>query len=439
MRLNLKKLFQPRTHEGAVAARITVEQELRRTVMACLLWENTFYENGIDVAERIKELVARCDPALAAGLAIEAREEGRLRHAPLLLMRELARHPEKPKIAGDLARIIKRADELSEFLALYWKDGRCPLSAQVKKGLAEAFGKFDAYQLAKYNRDGAVRLRDVLFLTHAKPKDGAQEELWRDLAERRLKSPDTWEVGLSAGADKRETFTRLIRAGKLGYLALLRNLRNMSQAGVDEGLVREAVLAGAEKSKALPFRFVAAAKAVPRFEPVLDEAMKKAVKTMEPLSGKTYVLIDVSGSMDCALSRKSDLNRIDAASALAVLICSLSESARVFTFSFRVVEVPPRASLSLIDAVSRSQEHGGTALGEAVAEMNRIGGYDRLIVVTDEQSRSRVPDPKGRGYMINVASYKNGVGYGGWVHIDGFSEAVVNFIQAYEKSEPINV
>ena len=433
MRLNVRKFFQPKTHEGAPAARITAEQQLRRTVMACLLWENNFYEGGIAVAERMKDLVRRCDPDMVANLAIEAREKGRLRHTPLLLMRELARHPEKPKIAAGLARVIQRADELSEFMAMYWSEGRCPLSAQVKKGLAEAFGKFDAYQLAKYNRNSAVRLRDVLFMCHAKPKDGAQEDLWKELVEKRLNAPDTWEVGLSAGAGKKETFTRLIKESKLGYMALLRNLRNMTEADVDFNLIKNAILSGAEKSKALPFRFVAAANAAPRYEPVLDEAMKAAVKHLEPLSGQTYVLIDVSGSMEWRLSGKSDLNRIDAASALGVLVCALSESARVFTFSNRVVEVPPRASLSLIKAIQNSQNHGGTELGAAVREINKKGPYDRLIVITDEQSHDRVPSPAGRGYLINVATYKNGVGYGDWVHIDGFSEAVVNFIQSYEK------
>ena len=58
--------------------------------------------------------------------------------------------------------------------------------------------------------------------------------------------------------------------------------------------------------------------------------------------------------------------------------------------------------------------------------------YDRLIVITDEQSADRVPDPLGRGYVINVASAKNGVGYGKWVHVDGFSEAVIRYISEIE-------
>ena len=436
MRIN--KIAKPWTHEGAPACRISPEQQLRRTLMACLLWEGTFYESGQSVAARLKTLVAKCDPALVAALAIEAREQGQLRHAPLLLMRELARHPKKPALAGDLARVIQRADELAEFLALYWNEGRCPLSAQVKKGLAQAFDKFDAYQLAKYDRDGAVRLRDVMFMCHPKPRDGAQEDLWRNLAEKRLAPPDTWEVNLSAGADKKATFTRLLRENRLGYLALLRNLRNMDQARVDRELIHEAVLKGAEKSRALPFRFLAAAQAAPAFEPVLDQAMKMAMGRLEPLAGRTVVLIDVSGSMTVNLSERGELNRMDAASALAVLICGLSESARVFTFSNKVVEVPPRASLALVDAVKRSQFFGGTMLGQAVSEINRRGDYDRLIVVTDEQSGDRVPLPTGRGYVINVATYQNGIGYGRWVHIDGFSESAVKFIHAYEKESADN-
>ncbi|MFO7863430.1 MAG: TROVE domain-containing protein, partial [Salinivirgaceae bacterium] len=105
---------------------------------------------------------------------------------------------------------------------MYWKDGRQPLSAQVKKGLAAAFQKFNAYQLAKYNRDGEVKLRDVLFLCHANPTSQEQELVWKKLIDGTLESPDTWEVNLSSGADKKETWERLLREEKLGALALLR-------------------------------------------------------------------------------------------------------------------------------------------------------------------------------------------------------------------------
>ncbi len=78
-----------------------------------------------------------------------------------------------------------------------------------------------------------------------------------------------------------------------------------------------------------------------------------------------------------------------------------------------------------------SQLHNGTYLGTALAAMQEK--YDRLIVITDEQAHDKVPAPRGRGYVINVGSYKNGVGYGKWVHIDGWSEAVVEYIRSLEE------
>lgn len=421
-----------RTHEGGIAKRINPLQELRRSVMACLLWEKQFYEDGQDIAARIASLVAKNKPEDVAALAIEARSQFRLRHAPLLLIRELARG--KGSVVGKtLSQVIQRADELTEFLAIYWKDGKRPLSAQVKKGLATAFRKFDAYQLAKYNRDGAVKLRDVLFLCHAKPKGEEQEAVWKKLVDKTLPAPDTWEVALSGGADKKVTFERLIAENNLGYMALLRNLRNMKEAGVDKAIVADALMKGAAKSKALPFRFVAAARAVPAWEDKIDAALQLALGSQEKLLGKTAILVDVSGSMDAPLSAKSDLMRIDAAAALAVLLAGIADDLEVYTFSHQVVQVPPRKGMALVDAIHRSQSHGGTYLGQAVTVLNAQREYDRLIVITDEQSADRVPDPKGRGYVINVASHQNGVGYGKWIHIDGFSEAVIGWIREHEK------
>lgn len=427
------------TAEGGPASRITPIQELERTVMACLLWESGFYESGASIADRITELVAKCDPVEVERLAIKAREQMRLRHVPLLLVRELARHPAKPRIAGVLERVIQRADELAEFVSIYWKSQptgkakQAPLSKQMKLGLARAFGKFNEYHLAKYARDGAVKMRDVLFLAHPKPANDEQAALWKRLVDDKLATPDTWEVALSANADKAETFTRLITEGKLGYMALLRNLRNMQQAGVDQAIVAPALLDGAAKSKALPFRFVAAARVVPAWEPMIDEAMQKAMSGMEELRGRTVVLVDVSGSMDASLSAKSDLKRVDAACALAALVRGICKDARVFSFSNGLVEVPARSGMALIDAILKSQHHSGTYLGQSIEQAKlAVAGVDRMIVITDEQAADLVGAPAGRGYMINVATDKHGVGYDEWTHISGFSEAVVQFIQASE-------
>jgi hypothetical protein len=437
MKLNILKfahLARPRTHEGAPAAAITPEQALRRSVLACMLWENEFYETGATIADRIRELVPKVQPAHVAALAIEARSSMKLRHAPLLLVREMARHAtHRALVAQTLASVIQRADELAEFVAIYWAQGRAPLSAQVKKGLAAAFTRFDEYALAKYDRAAAVRLRDVLFLSHAKPIDAAQAALWKRLIAGELATPDTWEVALSAGSgeDKRATWERLLSERKLGALALLRNLRNMKDAQVDEQLVLNG-LASMNTDRVFPFRFLAAARHAPQWEEPLESAMFRAVSDRAKLAGHTVLLVDVSGSMVAPLSRRSEMLRTDAAYGLAILLRETAEKVSIYTFSNDAELMPPRRGFALRDAMEASQPHSATYLGKALEAVE--GSYDRIIVITDEQSHDRIPAPRGTGYVINVASARNGVGYGPWTHIDGWSEAVLEYIREAESS-----
>lgn len=453
--------FAGTTHEGAPARVLTAEQELRRSVLACLLWENSFYEDGKSIADRIASLVPKVPAERVSDLAVEARSQMHLRHAPLFLVREMARHAShRPFVRATLRTVIQRADELAEFLAIYWKDGKTPLAKSVQRGLADAFVKFDAYQLAKYNRDNPVKLRDVLFLTHAKPRafqeggpfgqvgiisDQApaakhrgqvrrhregQGALWKQLIDGTLPAPDTWEVELSAGKDKRETWMRLLAEKKLGALALIRNLRNMVQAKVDDATIRTS-LRTMKADRVLPFRFIAAMRIMPQFAAELEAAMLANLEGQVSLQGMTCVLVDVSGSMDVQLSAKSDMQRVDAAAGLAVFAREICESARIFTFSDNIVEVPAYRGLALVDAIQKSQPHHGTYLGRAVSAVNQFS-YDRLIVITDEQSHDRVPGPNGKGYVINVAVEKPGVGYGPWVHVDGWSDRVLDYVRAVE-------
>lgn len=428
----------PWTHEGTPAfAGLGPEASLARSVMSCMLWEDEFYEDGESIAARIARLAAQVDAEDLAKLAIMARDEYRLRHVPLWLLVQLARKGGRI-VSETIEKIVRRAEEPGELIALYWKDGKKPLPKQMKLGLAAALRKFDAYQLAKYDRTGSVRPRDVLFLTHAKPADEAQAALWKQLADDALPSPDTWEVALSAGNDKKETFTRLLLENRLGYMALLRNLRNMTVSGVDPALIESAILARKGAKDVLPFRFVAAARACPSQEPALDQALSVCLADSETSLSRifrrksTIVLVDVSGSMDTRLSRKSDLKRLDAAATLAAI---LPTPKTIYSFSNKILEIPPRSGMACIEAIVNSQEHGGTELARSVEFVNGLP-HERLIVITDEQATDgRVPDPVVEdAYMINVASYRNGVGYGKWRHIDGFSESVLRWIMAYENA-----
>ena len=431
MKVNVVRKMTDATHEGGVAnPHIPYITQLKRAVFACLLWENNFYEDGVSIADRIKSLCDHVKPDEVAAIAREARTKMNLRHVPLLLVCALAsrKYAGLDQLTYD---VIERADEMGELLSIYWKDGKKPIPAAMKRGLAAAFTKFDAYQLGKYS-GGAIKLKDVLRLVHPKPIHEVQARNWGDLVRGELTSPDTWEVQLSGGADKKETFERLIREKKLGYMALLRNLRNMSRADVDPILVKDALMNG-NASRVLPFRYIAAARAVPEWANIIDGAFKKRLEALEGADGDTVFLVDVSGSMDSKLSSKSDLMRMDAAAALAAI---WPGEKRIFSFSSALVEVGAYQGLAAIELIVNSQEHGGTYLGNCLKVLPGIFSKKpkRLIVITDEQISDNIGRPYAEhGYIINVASERPSIAYyGPWTSVTGFSENVLRYIQEHE-------
>lgn len=433
---SINQAIRARTYEGAPAYpqhKISYRQQLERSVLSCMLWEDTFYESGVSIADRIRDLVSKCTIEEVADVVREAKHGMKLRHAPLLLIRELARHKQaKKEVAALLKEVCTRPDDLTEFLAMYWQDKKQPLSKAVKQGLAEALLKFDQYQIAKYkNRGGAVKLRDVLRLTHPKPRSDEQSKLFKELSKGEVGAADTWEVALSAKGNNAESWGALLAEEKLGGLAVLRNLRNMLKVGVSNDVITKAIK-GIKAEKLVPINFIAAAKYAPSHEPLLETKFFECFTSRKTLPGRTIVLVDVSGSMDDRLSAKSEMTRRDVASSLAMIAREVFTDVRVLTFSNTLVEVPARRGFALRDAIDKSQPHGGTELGKAVKELtsNPALTHDRLIVITDEQSQDRVPEVNG--YMINVASNKHGVGYGKWLHIDGWSDRVIDYIVAYE-------
>jgi len=456
-------------------------EQLSRAVMTCLLWEGT-------EDERISKLVPSVPLEDVAYLARTAHEDMKLRHVPLLLAREMARHPgrvENPSvIANTIEAVINRPDSLTEFLAIYWKDGRQPLSGQVKKGLARAFAKFSEYQLAKYNRDHEVKLRDVLFLSHAKPKDvepGSAlwnkdartnykpnkgfvreftkgELLYGRVVHDQLVSPETWENKLSRGEDKKETFADLMKSGKLGGLAFLRNLRNIKEAGISKDVVNSYADV-AKVDGILPFQFMSAQRAVPEWEDAIEKMMLRAVENIPKLPGRTVLVVDLSGSMRAQMADKSGLERTDVAAAFSVLCRELCENIAVFATAgndhsrkHATITVPPRRGFALAEKlrVGGDQEiyrrigQGGIFLKQVTEFVSgTLGDQDveRCIVITDEQdtdidgTSAKAKLIGKHNYIVNIATNARGIGYGRFTHINGWSEAVLKFIAAYEANE----
>lgn len=450
---------------GLLAAAQGAEGQLRRAVLSCLLWEDVAYQTGEGLAAEIKALVPQVPADRVAALAIEARTKSKLRHVPLYLARVMAALSTHKQVVGSLLpEIILRPDELTEFLAIYQKDGGKdqPISAQVKKGLAAAFARFNEYQLAKYNRDGDVKLRDVLFLTHPAPEGGIgntkrerkmgkydttpRADLYRRLVRNELATPDTWEVALSAGADKKATWTRLINEGKLGALAFVRNLRNMEQAGVDPKVIREG-FGRVNTQWLLPLNMVAAAKHAPTWERELEGLMLRCLADQPKLKGRTILVIDSSGSMSASISSKSELNRLDAALSLAMLASEVCESVAIYMTAggseHATALIKPRRGFALLeDAKKAAQPLGGGGIFTRQAleyiKTQEREKPDRIMVFSDSQDCDRtdkVPAPFGEhNYIIDIGAHTRGVNFAGvWdAEIAGFSPNFLSYIAALE-------
>lgn len=441
---------------GQRAARQEPEALLRRAVMACLLWEDLHYESGESNAKNIATLVPKVDAETVAEIAIEAREKQKLRHVPLFIAREMARYKEHNKQLGYvLPRVITRADQLTDFVALYFKDGKQPLTNQVKKGLAKAFERFDEYQFAKYDRDAPILIRDVMFLCHPKPGDKAREALYERVATRSLKTPETWEVALSRGDDKKKAFTKLIEDGKLGGMAFLRNLRNMEQAGVADSVMRKG-FANVPKANLLPLNFWAAYKNpcthTTKYADEVDQAMIETFARRPKLPGHTVFVLDVSGSMNCRISGKSEWSRIDVGAAMMVLARECSEQVSLYLtagsdssrvhMTKRIKNLRGFALADLVKRETHSMGGGGIFTRQCIDYIKKDlkdEKVDRIVVFSDSQdcdTYNRAPaQPFGTfNYICDVSAHKHGVNYKGtWdAEIAGWSEHFIDYVQAFE-------
>lgn len=443
---------------GPFVAKQPAEQLLRRAVLSCLLWEDMAYESAVGNAENIASLIPKVDPLMVAALAHEARVHQKLRHVPLYIASEMLKHDSHKGFVGELLpQIITRADQITDFLSIYWKEGKKPLRAQAKKGLAESFHNFNEYQFGKYDREGAIKLRDAMFLVHPVAKDDEEHSLFDRIAKRTLKVPDTWEVALSSGADKKATWTRLIEENKLGALAFLRNLRNMKDAKVDHNVIRQGFKT-VKSQMLLPLNFWSAAKYAPEFVSDINEMMLRMYADIAKLPGYTIFVVDVSGSMSAAMSGKSELRRMDAAFAMAVLANELCEKVDIYatagsdggrSHKTAKVDYPKRGfhladQLRQYDYYSKSpfQLGGGGIFTRQCLDYIKTKTSqkpDRIIVFSDSQDcdsdKSKLPSPFGvNNYICDVSAHKHGINYKGvWTaEISGFSEQFLNYIAALE-------
>lgn len=446
-------------YENAPAFTLTPQLELYSAVVTATL-SDKFYETGGDRLKRIVELIEKNDPAFVAKLAVYAREKMHLRSVPMVLTVELAKVARGNGLVSKLTeRVVQRADEITELLAYYqFANNRKEtkklnrLSKQVQKGLSAAFNKFDEYQFAKYNRDAAVKMRDALFLVHPKPKNEAQQALFDKIASDTLKTPYTWETELSAaGQEKfadeaernkafREKWEALIDSGKMGYMAVLRNLRNMLEAGVSAKHLEKVCSQLADEknvlnSKQLPFRFLSAYREVKNIKSgftglVLEAIEAAALHSAANIRGfdadtRVVIACDVSGSMQRAVSAKSTVQNFDIGLMLGMLLQSKCKNVvtGMFGNTWKTISVPRKAVLAnVMEFHRREGEVGYATNGYLVIQdlLDRNMIVDKVFMFTDCQlwntggetiakvwaNYKRIA-PKARLYLFDLAGYGN--------------------------------
>jgi len=493
MKFNLLKRKQKQTtnYEGAKAWKLTPELELYSAVVTASL-SNKFYETEGKRLTRIKDLIGQCDPVFVAKLAVYTREKMYLRSIPVVLVAELAKiHNGDSLVKNTVARVVKRADEIMELLAYYqFANDRTytkklnRLSKQIQKGLGDAFNKFDEYQFAKYNRTGEVTLKDALFLVHPKAKDEVQQAIFNKIVKDTLTTPYTWEVELSkvgqvsyeTDAAKARAFTakweELIDSGRLGYMALMRNLRNILQADVSAAHIKKVAqtLGDAEKvnrAKQLPFRFLAAYRELEKLQlpyvnyllTALEKAVKASAKNIKGFGLNTKVVLaaDVSSSMYKTISAKSKIRCYDIGLVLSMLMRNRSKNVftGIFGDTWKMVNLPKDNILANTQALNKIEGSVGYSTnGYKVIEdlITRKSKVDKVMLFTDVQLwdsshggnslqkswmqyKSRIA-PKAKLYLFDLAGYGNTplAIKGNDVHlIAGWSNKIFDILEAMEK------
>jgi hypothetical protein len=457
------RLPKATTHEGGPAVVENDEFLLRRSVLTAMLGEDTFYEDGKSIMDRIEELSLKVAPEKVAQLAIECRNKFYLRHVPLLLITQLVKTEKGKALVRETAKeVIKRPDEIGETLAIYWrnrKDSKVKkLSKQLQKALGDAFNRFDEYQLGKYKGESkGITLKDAIRIVHPVPVSTEKSELFKKVVDETLSVPDTWETNMSAlgqqykgeelNEQKRQMWMRLMKEKKLGGLALIRNIRNMTNVGVSESEIVEAINKN-PFNNVLPFRFLTSMSySTLDIERALFEAMVRNVSNVEKLKGKTIVLLDNSGSMDVPISSKSEVKRTQVANALGVVSEQLCEQSVIYQYDTRLLR-PNGNGFTLWKTMKQNSLGGGTSTGSCLKEaLSSQENVKRVIIITDEQSSDRLPElPNGCiGFIINVAPYARGMSKGydisyhmndternGYIRINGFSDVVFEYIREYE-------
>ncbi len=351
------------------------------------------YRSGSEALTKLQQLVAQSDPLFAAKAGIYARNEFGMRSVSHVLAGELAHNVKGQEWAKNFYdRVIRRPDDITEIVAYYISQYGKPLPNSLKQGLARSFDRFDAYQLAKYRgKSNNISLVDVVNLVHPRPGEKNGDAL-KALVNDELRSENTWEARISAAgqdtAKRRLAWKDLLESNKLGYLALLRNLRNIMTDAPDmvslacEQLVDEKRIRG---SLVLPFRFTTAIKEISQIPEsrevvtALSRAVDISAQNCPEFEGNTLIAVDTSGSMS---GRPSEI-----ATLFAAMLYKKNTRADLLLFDTEPHPITPNPDDSIMSIANSMPFHGGGTDFNIIFDYAQKQ-YDRIIILSDMQAWS---------------------------------------------------
>lgn len=406
--------------EGSEAFAQTPELSLASILLTSFA-NDQFYRGAGDTFKELKDLIVACDKEFVAKAAVYARNEFGMRSISHVCASELAQHVSgKPWAKSFYTAVIRRPDDMLEILSYYKAHNGKTIPNAMKKGFALAFDKFDGYQLGKYRGEGkSIKLIDIVNQVHPVPIERNAEAL-KQLVAGTLKSKDTWEKNLTQAGQKAESaeekeelkkdvWTDLVKSKKIGYFALLKNLRNILEQAPEivgeacEMLTDKKLIKG---SLVMPFRYSTAITEINKISSegsrdviiALNKAIDISCDNIPEFDGKTLIVTDFSGSMDHKLSDKGTMSYRGIGSLFSALMAK-SNNADVMIFGSHAAYVglnPMDSTLtinSILDGLNKGFSFSGhnntTDVGHGTNfhEIFKTASkkYDRVIIFSDMQ------------------------------------------------------
>lgn len=395
---------------GFEAYKMSSKENLVTSVLTSFFGEPKYYGSTDNDIIKLATECAKYDPEFLVALAVYARKVGNMRSVSHVLTAIIAREAHE-YTRKTIKNIVVRPDDILEIMSCYKTLYGKPFPNAMKREIADVIQKFNEYSIAKYNSDRKeLTFRDVLRITHPVPKTEEVSNLFNKIINDTLETPYTWETELSAKGNTKEVWNELIDSNKLGYMASLRNLRNIIKADANYKKVLEKLSNEEEikNSKQLPFRFYSAYKElIPFFNnenktiitDTLDKALSASANNLPTLEGRTLIAVDVSGSMSWSVSRNSKITCRDIATVLGCLSSRLCEDATVIYFSCKRDSKNGYTikKYGKYDSVLRSIEDapragGGTDMSlpfiYALNKDSSTKPFDRIIYFSDNECNS---------------------------------------------------